>query len=146
MVDVLRCHLESLSLPDAAVTWLVDLWTAIQTLDDIVDGDAVSRDDLDRMIFGVLVGLPGNPYFAANAGMLLPVVANALVKWKAADTQERNGAADERSYMWRAGYYDVVLAAVLLCHGPDTALKHGHLVLQMYGEKFADYAKEFDHA
>jgi hypothetical protein len=48
--------------------------------------------------------------------------------------------------VWRAAFYDVVLMVVALCHGPDKALEMAHDVMGLYGEKYADYLKEFDYA
>jgi hypothetical protein len=59
---------------------------------------------------------------------------------------EASGKADERSFVWRAAYYDVVLLAVLLCHGQAAALDMAPVVMMMYGEPFADYREEFPHA
>jgi hypothetical protein len=59
---------------------------------------------------------------------------------------ERAGQADARSYVWRAGYYDLILIVVQLCHGVDVATKLAPIVMQMYGETLADYLKEFPNA
>ena len=87
--------------------------------------------------------MPGNAWFLAHAGALLPAVAQMVLKWQASDTVERAGNADARSFVWRAGYYDVVLMAVLLAHGPDAAQRAAHAVLSLYGERLEDYLAEF---
>jgi hypothetical protein len=138
-----REHLAPFDLPADAVAWLLDLWECIQTLDDYADGDPVSRPALDALIWRTLVGMPSNPWFAAHAGALTPAVAQMVLKWQASDTVERAGNADARSFVWRAGYYDVVLMAVLLVHGPDAARHTAHLVLSIYGETFEQYREEF---
>jgi hypothetical protein len=56
---------------------------------------------------------------------------------------EREGNASAQSYVWRAGYYELVLAAVRLCHGPVAAASVAHKVLGLYGEKLDDYLSEF---
>lgn len=146
MRDQLRGHLLRLELPPAAAGWLLDLWDAIQALDDLADGALVDPDRLRGMIYTVIAGLPGNPFFQANSTYLAPVLAQAVLKWKASDDAERAGAADARSYMWRASYYDVVLSVVMLCHGAEAAMRAARHVLEMYGETYDEYQKEFSHA
>jgi hypothetical protein len=133
-------------LPNAAVEWLLMLWDAIQVFDDVADGDEVKRNDLDVVIWNTLVGMSQNQFWQANANSLMPVVATMVLKWQASDEAERDGKADAKSYMWRAGYYDVVLMVVTLCHPAKRAKELSRYVMELYGEKFEDYMKEFDHA
>jgi hypothetical protein len=147
MREILEMNLKSaFDLPDAAVAWLVGMWDAIQFLDDVADGDTVSRSAQDRAFNQLLVAMPANPFFAANAGALLPVVAVQLLKWQASDMVERAGNADAKSYMWRAGYYDLVLLVIQICHGYEKALLAAPSVMSLYGETLADYLGEFEHA
>lgn len=137
---------ETLGLPVEASQFLLDIWAAIQLFDDVADGDEIARADLDRVIWSLLVGLHGNPFFEAKRHALLPVLATMVLKWQASDMVERAGQADARSYVWRAGYYDLILIVVQLCHGVDAATKLAPIVMQMYGETLADYLKEFPNA
>jgi hypothetical protein len=135
-----------LQLPKPAVDWLCSLYEVIQIFDDYADGDEVPRERLNALIWDALVAMPGNSFFVANAPALLPVLAVQILKWQGADAREREGQPSEMAFAWRAGYYDVVLAAVAACHGADVAHHAAPLVLQLYGERYADYMKEFDHA
>lgn len=137
---------EVLSLSPDACDWLVDLWSVIQLFDDVADGDAIDRDDLDVAIWNALVALPANSFFQENSPILLPLMGVAILKWKASDTVERDGRACATSFVWRAGYYDLVLAAVQIEHGPDVAMDIGHVVLKLYGESLEEYMKEMSHA
>lgn len=146
-MNALRENLQkSFSLPQDAVTWLCQLYEAIQVLDDFADGDEVKRTDLDATIWNVLVGLPSNAFFMQHANSLLPAVSLMVLKWQASDKVERDGQATAKSYMWRAGYYDLVLLVVTLCHGPAAAHAVAHLVMDLYGETYEDYLKEFQNA
>ena len=136
-------HFRNLALPPAANEWLRGVWNAIQVLDDVADGDAIDRPALDRAIYDLLAGLPSNPFFVAHAGTLLPALALMVLKWKASDTAERANRADARSFIWRAGYYDVVLAAVAAHHGPAVAMTVADKVMELYGETLHEYLKEF---
>jgi len=133
-------------LPTPVVEWLVMVYDAIQVFDDIADGDTVERKDLNATIWNTLVGMHQNQFFITNSHHLVPLLATAIMKWQASDHAERAGDADARSFVWRAGYYDLILMAVSLTHGPGFATKNAHLVMELYGEKFEDYMKEFGNA
>ena len=145
--DTLRSLFKDvLGLSPDATAWLLDLWAVIQVFDDVADGQSVSRKDLHDTVWRSLVGMPANSFYSENAGNLLPIMANAFLKWVGSDDAERLGKADEKSFVWRASYYDVVLMAVLLTQGKDAALEKAVTVMSMYGEDFGAYRKEFAHA
>ena len=147
MTDWLRENLEkSLDLPAPAVDWLMMLYGAIQLFDDVADGDIVKRQDLNAIIWNTLVGMNRNIFWLENAQTLTPIVANMILKWQASDQAERAGRADARSFVWRAGFYDVVLMSVALCHGSNHATEVASDVMAIYGEKLEDYLMEFNHA
>lgn len=140
----LRNNLEDgLSLPEGAVNWLCDLYAAFQLFDDVADGDAIERKDLDRVLWATLVGMQANPFYIVNVQVLTPVVATQILKWQASDLIERSGKASAQSYMWRAGYYDIVLFVYHLCHGSQVSMATGDTALRLYGESLEDYLKEF---
>jgi hypothetical protein len=76
-------------------------------------------------------------------GISTALLSNAILKWQASDHVEREGDVDARSFMWRAGYYDIILTVVQLCHGAEVAKESAHMVMRMYGEKLEDYLEEF---
>jgi hypothetical protein len=146
-IDWLRLNLQRvLALPAPAIEWLLMLYGAIQVFDDVADGDAVERDDLNAAIWNTLVGMSQNTFWIANSQTLTPVVASMILKWQASDQAERSGKADSRSFVWRAGYYDVVLMTVALCHGTQRATETAQQVMELYGETLEDYMKEFGNA
>lgn len=135
---------ETLQLPDDAIKYLDDFYHVIQAWDDFVDGDAMPRDEIDRAIYASLVEIPSNPFFRSNASILLPIHSNLVLKWKGADTAEQSGTSLHQAYMWRAGFYDLILQVVSIVHGPKLAMECAHVVMELYAESFEDYAKEFD--
>ena len=146
-IDWLKENLQRvLMLPAPAIEWLLMLYGAIQVFDDVADGDAVERDDLNAAIWNTLVGMSQNTFWIANSQTLTPVVASMILKWQASDQAERSGKADARSFVWRAGYYDVVLMTVALCHGTQRATETAQQVMELYGETLEDYMKEFGNA
>ena len=144
MTYSLRTHFDSLMLPAAAAEWLLMLWESIQAFDDYADGDPVKREALDALIWNTLVAMPQNSFFSQHATDLAPLLGSMVLKWQASDRVERECNASAQSYVWRAGYYELVLAAVRLCHGPAAAAAVAHKVLGMYGEKFDAYLTEFN--
>jgi hypothetical protein len=134
----LSARLEELGLHADAIAWLMDVYKTIQLLDDAHDGDPVqgSAEDVASAVF---VRMPTNPFFIDKAGVLIPVLALQLTKWGAANDAETQGKADERSFVWRAGFYDLVATCCILCGLPAS----GRLALGLYGESFADYREEF---
>lgn len=145
--DALERNLsEAFRLPPAPVEWLLGLWDAIQFLDDVADGDDIPRSEIDRAIYALLVGMPANRFFMEYAATLLPCVSVMILKWQASDHAERNGQADAKSYMWRAGYYDLVLLVFQICHGQEAAVKDAPAIMGLYGETFEEYKKEFPNA
>lgn len=141
-----RNFTETLSLSEEASDWLIALWEVIQLFDDVADKDPIDRDELDMVIWNTLVGMPANVFYQRNIHVLTPLLSIMVLKWKASDTVERNGEACATSFVWRAGYYDLVLATVQLEHGAQAAMDIGHAVLKLYGESLEDYMKEMQDA
>ena len=137
---------QAYALPQDAREWLLGLWNAIQVFDDMADGDHPARPNLEQAIADLLVNMPSNKFFLNNMHVLLPLVSVAILKWIAADRVEREGEPTAMSFAWRAGYYDIVLAAVQICHGDEVARGIAHSVMALYGENFDEYLKEFKHA
>ena len=134
---------EVLQLPKEASDWLLALWHTTQVLDDVADGDKIERSDFNIALNQLLVEMPANQFFAQNAPQLLMSVAVFIAKWQASDFLERLDRADERTFMWRAGYYDVILTVVILCHGLHTATKMAPDIMSLYGESYESYKEEF---
>ena len=142
----LKQNFEGLGLPVAASEWLCDLFAVIQLFDDVADGGRITRDDLSRVVWASLVGMVSNSFWAANAATLTPVIAAQVMKWEASDLAEVAGKHDAKSFVWRAGYYDVVLMVCRIVHGAEWTAESSALVMNMYGESYDDYMKEFEHA
>lgn len=137
---------DTFELPEAAVNWLMMMYRSIQVLDDFADGDEVERSTLDRAIYELLIGIPKNTFFRQFDTELLPLVTTMVLKWQASDSAERQGKANEKSFVWRAGYYDLILVVLQICHGMEYAAINSAIVMEMYGEQYSDYMKEFNHA
>lgn len=135
---------EVFALPDDAREWLLGLWNLIQVFDDMADGVHPDRDKLDAAIYDSICGLPSNAFFQQHRAFLIPLLSIAILKWKAADDVERAGNPSATAFVWRAGYYDIVLAVVQLVHGFDNAMQIGASVMQLYGESYDEYLAEWE--
>lgn len=144
MREILQSRLDELQLSPDAIDWLLGVWDLIQVFDDIADGDAVERADLDRAIWCSMVKMPSNAFYVRHAGWLVPSLAQLVLEWLASDLAEREGRASAQSYMWRAGYYRTVCLVASIEHGPSAAVSEA--ALSLYGETLEDYRKEFQNA
>lgn len=135
---------EALHLPPDAVDWLISLYDAFQFFDDVADKDEITRESFDKVLWDVFVAMPQNPFFIKEAHQLIPLVGAQILKWQASDKAERGKNADAKSFVWRAGYYDIVLFSVALIHGPKAATAVSENVMRLYGETLEDYLKEFE--
>jgi len=133
--DILKSHFDDLGLPPEAQEYLLDLWHVIQMLDDVQDGDASANAGLAA--WAIFARMPMNQFYRNCMATLQPLLVMQLIKWEAANNAEASGLADERSYMWRAGYYEIVAMACHLC-GLDAKA-----ALSLYGETYAQYREEF---
>ena len=113
----------------------MDLWGLIQVLDDVVDGDPVDRAAAGGAVRAIFLTMPLNPFYRQNAAILQPVLWLQVMKWEASNEVEAKGLANEKSYVWRAGFYDVVLMVCHLCGVSGV----GHACMEMYGETFSEY-------
>lgn len=130
-----------------AVNFLIVLWNVIQFFDDIYDNDIehhVIKDRVFGRLFDVLITLNDNQFFVQNRSLLLPSMSVMIFKWHAANKSEELLSHNEQSYMWRAGYYDIVLLVNLLCNGESHTQEHSKSILSIYGESFVEYLKEFN--
>ena len=147
ILNSLHEHFSSaLMLPKSAADWLCQLYQSIQFFDDVADGDKFERKELDCAIWNLLVSMPQNQFFSENSKSLTPLIATQILKWQASDKSERTGTADAKSFVWRAGYYDIVLFVASLVHGHEAATNASESILRIYGENLGDYLKEFNHA
>lgn len=137
---------EGLNLPADASEFLLNVWGATQFFDDVADGDEVKRPVLDQVIWDFFIGFAENAFFQKNAIVLKSQLMTMILKWQASDQAERSGEASAKSYMWRAGYYDLVLSVVTIVHGYQNAIKLAKSVMDLYGETLEDYLEEFKDA
>ena len=132
-------HFADFGLPPEAQAFLLKLWRVIQFLDDVVDNHTPDFS----AVFTALIELPSDPFYRAFNEPLTALMVTQYHKWEAANRTERLRQPSEQSYMWRAGYYDVVLYVCALCLPRERVEELSPRVMSAYGETFEDYMQEF---
>jgi hypothetical protein len=141
---MLRENLEKVfMLPPVAVEWLMDLFECIQFLDDVQDKAEITQDAAYSSMNKLLVSLPNSPFWYQHGTKIAPILSVQFLKWVAANRAENNCRADAKSFVWRAGYYDIVLFVVGIVHGDKIAAEAAEVVLRLYGEDIESYLGEF---
>jgi hypothetical protein len=142
--ETIAAGLQHFGFPDDAQAFLLKVWDVAQFLDDVQDDEPPDK----ALIYTLAVGFPCDPFLQRWAGMLAPLLATMYHKWHAANVVEASGDSTQldKAYMWRAGYYDVVLAVAGLCFPRERVEELAPQVLALYGESRDEYLKEFTHA
>lgn len=135
--------INELNLPKDAATWLCELYHVTQFFDDVADGDYNDRRHLDASLWCSLVSMPVNTFHTRYSAVLGGAVATMILKWQASDAAEKDGRHCEKSYVWRAGYYEIILLCYALVHGQARATEAAETILRLYGESFQQYNAEF---
>lgn len=144
MESTFRQICASLELSKSATDLVLGLWASCQFFDDVLDLDSEKAGSaLDGVMRFLLIESHLSAFYQQNAIAISSCIAVQLAKWKAANYAEENGFADVKSYMWRAGFYDLLLLIVMLDKGIDYANASARDILQCYGEQFQEYLTEF---
>lgn len=112
--------------------------------DDLIDGDAVERDDIDRVFRYLIYDIPTNPVYRAIPGMPDHLL-NVYLSWRDATAMESEDKPDlEKTYMLRAGIYDIFsLISYHLC-GDEWSRNIGPKIRRLYGETLDSLKEEFN--
>lgn len=139
-MEILRNTFLSWGFPPDACIFLLKVWEAIQFLDDVKDGDPV--ENVDSGIYTLIAGLPGDEFLMRNHKMLTGALVTMYYKWQGANQCEQRKANLDIAYVWRAGYYDLVMLVAALCIPRAQCEALAPQVLALYGESREDYLKE----
>ena len=128
-----------------AVMLAVTLFDISQTWDDLVDGDDVEPDAVNRCFVNCLVVLPQNP-IVWQMPELPHHIYNVFLRWRDATNIENNSPSDidlDKCYMLRAGIYDIFVLIAAKLYGDDYAKEVGPSVRKFYGETLKTFKQEF---
>lgn len=148
-LEALINFFEKHKLSKGAINWLLELYKTIQFFDDIVDKEGIieklnsNRKNAEDYALSAILG-SGQVFLIKNRAVLEPLIITQFLKWIAANKAEETGQANEKSFIWRAGYYDVVLMAIGLDKGISYAKENSFNIMSLYGESLNDYFAEFD--
>ena len=122
--------------PDA-VTLLADVWDVMQAWDDAYDGDPADHHD---GYLKAVVKLPENPLYHP---LLMPLlIAQCYYDWMTANEFEQNNEHLDKAYILRAGYFRIVITAIHLLYGSESAEREAPVIWRMYTEDFTQYRQE----
>ena len=79
----------------AAIDFCSIVFRASQVLDDLVDGDPVSGEQVVETFWDIMVGLPQNPFYRQHVDTLVPMLQVFLQDWEDANRLERMGEHEQ---------------------------------------------------
>jgi hypothetical protein len=129
----------------ASIKFCLDLLEVAHVWDDLVDKDnRLTSGEINRVFITAIFGLQNYPlWFSAGLNHL---VLNSFLKWRDANEIENNPLSSDddlsKSYMLRAGLYDVFAVIAYHLYGDEWAREVGPKIRLLYGEKLKDYILE----
>lgn len=130
---------------EEAAVFVEQLWTALQEWDDLEDEGRCS--DRNGLMSWLAFGMEYQPFFAAHSHVLRPAFLSLYLKWTASNVLDRGDRNDvAKSYMLRAGFYDLVHLCAWICGGDAWAREVGPEIYRSYGETPEDIWQEFNNA
>ena len=133
---------ESLShyLDPDAVKLCLELLYLANFYDDVYDGD--KPKDVYKALMIDMVSIRRNPFYLRFQDELNTLITSMSLQWIAANKLEEGKEHLEKSYMLRAGAYQIFAYCAFLCGGLDHYKNCGHEIYKLYGETFQDYSQE----
>ena len=94
-----------------ALEWLVSVAEFAMGIDHVADADDAPREETLAQLHAPVFQWPLNPFWTANAIVLLPVLATAWGSWC------RSNSPDAPKFKAAAVFTDTVLAVAFICGG-----------------------------
>lgn len=107
-----------------AARFICDVASCSHTYDDLIDQDKpASSAAIHKTMWSLLVGMPGNPFFAKHQDSLRPILTTAILNWRAANDMEQSGSLEELriAHSIRYALSDVLLMCMVLTGGAEHA-------------------------
>ena len=139
-----------------AIQWVHDYCDLTEFFDDLYDHDwndpndpdkAIDRAYILRTLDQALVDMPGNPFFLANAGRLIPCIIAGIRAWRQSCALEHNPTEHNLHYAFvlRSVYMQIIEEVVEIVRGRDVARQIAPEIHALFAkETFAEYRKEFN--
>lgn len=129
-----------------ACKFIVDIAAVSHIYDDLIDADkAVPSEAVHRMVWLLAVEIPANQFFNANQHAFRPVMATAILNWRAANDIEAGGNLEELriAHAIRYSLADVLLLCLNLLGGPEYAARNARRARLMgQNDTWAHYQSE----
>jgi hypothetical protein len=124
----------------------LDIWAVAQVWDDLYDQDRnVERDEITGSLRRLVYTIPTNPFYAAHAHELAPLMHDMMLRWQIAntlETEQREAGDIAKAWMLRAGIYQVFVYIASLAVDPLWASVVGAEIWRTYGETLEDFVEE----
>lgn len=106
-----------------AADFLREMSEIARLADDIVDEEANRQRNVSWLLSRCLVALPGNPFFAANAVRLGPLISTIIVKWRLSDEYRlsEDPLKHVHGFVMREAVGDLVTATASIIGGDEFA-------------------------
>lgn len=129
---------------EAAVDFALAWWDACQEWDDLEDEGRAAQGH--AFVAWLAFGKERDPFFAAHAGQLRPVLESVYLQWTAANVLERSPVPDDQAKAWvlRAGFYGLLHMIANVVGGHDHAVSVGPAIWRSYGESLHDFRREMN--
>lgn len=143
--EAMNALFEEIYLGDKnAIRLSLDFWDVCQAWDDLVDGGNISTDAINDAFLKCLLYIPTNP-ISVSMPELPYHIYNVFLRWRDSDAIERGSPTSEdlnKSYMLRAGVYDLFILIAAKLYGDKHAKNIGVKVRKYYGETLESYKLE----
>lgn len=117
--------------------------------DDLIDGDKeIDPEFVHSVMWDLMVSLPLNKFYVANASMLAPVFATGILNWRGANEMEASGSKEELyiSHATRYSINDLALMVMTIVGGPVHAAKYARDArLSFQRDTISHYLREHGH-
>lgn len=145
--SALRADLAALLGDPAAVDFCMSLMGLIHAWDDLVDRDKpLEPQVINRAFLTALVDLPLNPFYHRHVQALAPVLINAFLQWRDANTMEQAEIPTEKdlnlAFVLRASVFQVFVFCAFLIGGIELSREIGPDIRRLYVEHLEEYKEE----
>jgi hypothetical protein len=128
-----------------AVRFAIDIWAVARVLDELVGKNReVSGDEVTDTFRRLMYDIPTNPFYAAHAHELAPVMNDMMLRWQVANKLELDQMDGDlpKAWMLRAGIYQVFVYVASLAVDPEWAVAVGPEIWRTYSTTLEEYVKE----
>lgn len=102
--------------------------------DDLIDKDPVTDDEINKVFKYLIYDIPMNPVYRVIPGINCHLL-NVYLRWRDANDMETEDDPDfEKTYMLRAGIYDLFSLITFHLYGDERSKELGPKIRSLYGE------------